>query len=394
MLKFKSNIHQTQITLLAVFGLFMPFSRIVNVNMVLLGLVVLLSIITAIRKQNKQNISSGKELFSLIFFFGILLCSLLYTEEFYKGQKVIVRSLPILLFALSFLLMEQFTKKDVHKIFKYYVIGCALSIFYCFLIAFINYTDNPLPLTEGFTYFTLTLDFHPSYFALYIIFAFCAFVSIFDWNSKTKRWIPVATWFLLLLLILFLRSRAPLIILLSVTILMLLKKVKKQLAFIIVAVLLIPAFFYIQDILEVISQGRSITLSLADRFHIWSSTTDIIKENMFLGVGVGDYQVALDKQYFLTGFDKGIDEKFNCHNQYLQTFLSVGLIGLISLLSIFFFILKKGVQTQLFLPFYFLIGISILMFFDAVLILQHGVYFFSFFAAIFLKFKQNTHEST
>ncbi|WP_420571270.1 O-antigen ligase family protein [Kordia sp.] len=394
MLKFKDNIHQNQVTLLAVFGLLMPFSRIVNVNMVLLGLVVLLAIITAVKKQHKEHVHTTKELYSLIIFFGVLLFSLLYTTEFYKGQKVVVRSLPILLFALSFLLMRQFSKKDIHKILKYYVVGCALSILYSFLVAFINYADNPLPITEGFTYFTLALDFHPSYFALYIIFAFCIFVSIFDWTSKTKRWIPIITWFLLLLFILFLRSRAPLIILLSVTILMLLKKVKKQIAFTIVAVLLIPALFYIQDILELISQGRSITLSLADRFHIWSSATDIIKENVFLGVGVGDYQVALDKQYFLTGFDKGIDEKFNCHNQYLQTFLSVGLIGLLSLLSIFFFIFKKGIQSKSFLPFYFLICISILMFFDSVLILQHGVYFFSFFAVILLKFKHNSNELT
>ncbi|MEM6718252.1 MAG: O-antigen ligase family protein [Bacteroidota bacterium] len=387
-----NNTRQLQITLLCAFGLLMPFSRVVNLNMILIVLLVLLAIPQGIHVKKQQASPIQKTLFSLFIFFGIILVAILYTENTKKGFQILTRSLPILLIPLSVLFIKGFSKKEIQQILKYYIIGCVLSILYCFILAALNYSEDPLPLTQGFTYFTLPLDFHPSYLAMYSVFAFCAFITIFDWKASKKRWIPYASWFLLLLFLLFLKSRAPLLTLMSVTFLMLIKNVDRKIAILITVPIVASILFFASDLLELLSQGRNITLTLADRLDIWTSAMDIIQENSIVGVGTGDYQIELDKQYYTTGFDKGIDQKFNCHNQFLQTVVSYGLIGFLSLGAILFFIFKKGLQTKSFLPYYFLTCVGILMFFDSILILQHGVYFFSFFAAILLKLNYDSHE--
>lgn len=66
---------------------------------------------------------------------------------------------------------------------------------------------------------------------------------------------------------------------------------------------------------------------------IWKSATRLIAKHPVLGSGVGDTMEALIGQYFIDGYlDTGY-EGFNSHNQYLDTWIGLGLIGVLILLS-------------------------------------------------------------
>ena len=83
------------------------------------------------------------------------------------------------------------------------------------------------------------------------------------------------------------------------------------------------------SVVEIVNTGDSKTSSTGVRFEIWKVTTDLISNNFILGVGAGDIKPELNKKYsenpeFL---EEAINNHFNVHNQYLETWLGQGLLG-------------------------------------------------------------------
>jgi O-antigen ligase len=72
------------------------------------------------------------------------------------------------------------------------------------------------------------------------------------------------------------------------------------------------------------------------RIAVWECAWTVIKKNMVLGTGLGDKMDELKKQYTEKGFVFGIQTNRNTHNNYLDVWLSLGLIGLILLTAGFF----------------------------------------------------------
>jgi O-antigen ligase len=59
-----------------------------------------------------------------------------------------------------------------------------------------------------------------------------------------------------------------------------------------------------------------------------------VQDNWLFGVGIGDAEEAISSAYEESGFVVGSRNDFNAHNQYLQTWLSAGLPGLLALLFV------------------------------------------------------------
>ena len=72
------------------------------------------------------------------------------------------------------------------------------------------------------------------------------------------------------------------------------------------------------------------------RFAQWQCASELIKRNWLLGVGTGDGQDELQKIYeeykfyFASRYNR-----YNAHNQFLETWIALGVFGIISFLSIF-----------------------------------------------------------
>src|SRR5690606_2483356 len=70
------------------------------------------------------------------------------------------------------------------------------------------------------------------------------------------------------------------------------------------------------------------------RIRKWKNAINTIKDSPFFGHGIGDQKRVLLNQYKKDKFYIGYYEKFNAHNQYLDTSIAIGLFGLLILLSI------------------------------------------------------------
>ena len=71
------------------------------------------------------------------------------------------------------------------------------------------------------------------------------------------------------------------------------------------------------------------------RIALWSNALEIGKEHWFCGIGTGDVGDEMREKAAEHHYKFIASGRFNCHNQYLQVWLGLGIIGLILFVSIF-----------------------------------------------------------
>ena len=127
---------------------------------------------------------------------------------------------------------------------------------------------------------------------------------------------------------------------------------------------------------------------------MWTASTLEILEHPF-GVGTGNVDDFLKKRLLQLGQKNMLEEEYNPHNQFLQSTLEIGIIGLLVLVLLLFFVLKFA-----FIDSNWLLGILCLnlifnALFESMLQRQSGIVFFTFWICFFVahplkqKFKIN-----
>jgi len=81
---------------------------------------------------------------------------------------------------------------------------------------------------------------------------------------------------------------------------------------------------------------------------VWSCALDLISENFWVGVGTGDGQDNLQQAYERNGFIIASRyNQFNTHNQYLQTLVNFGMVGLVLWLAALVWLFKSNLHNPL-----------------------------------------------
>lgn len=114
----------------------------------------------------------------------------------------------------------------------------------------------------------------------------------------------------------------------------------------------------------------------------WKASMEIIKFHWVIGVGTGDVQDELDKQYAKAGFQLGIDERFNAHNQYLQTLIGLGIVGLTTFFCTILIALKESMRTKNHLYTSFVIFFAMNCATESLLERQYGIILYSLFSCL------------
>jgi O-antigen ligase len=126
--------------------------------------------------------------------------------------------------------------------------------------------------------------------------------------------------------------------------------------------------------------------SIGLRLLFWKNSWEIIKENPLVGVGTGDFA----QEYAAINSTSSPDmvSTDNPHNQYILVLCQFGLLGLASLLSIFYVQVKQAFavgdeyrRIRLAFPVFFLI----IMLSESYLIVYETGFAFSLFSAVFYK---------
>jgi O-antigen ligase len=116
-----------------------------------------------------------------------------------------------------------------------------------------------------------------------------------------------------------------------------------------------------------------------DRLSIWSNSLQLIKSNFWFGVGSGNVRSELAKQMEKNGLKELAALKNNCHNQFLETFLGIGIFGFLTLLAIFGLGFYYAIKNKDPLLFVFISSMFLFGLVESFLNTVAGVMFFSFF---------------
>ena len=118
------------------------------------------------------------------------------------------------------------------------------------------------------------------------------------------------------------------------------------------------------------------------RLALWHCGKDIIKNNVFFGVGGGDYKAEMRSQYEIKKFIYAKEQDFGVHNQFLYSWISWGAFGLlIFLISLVYPTMAAFANRNYpYLIFLFVISISFLT--ENTLNRYIGVYFFGLFNSL------------
>ena len=341
-----------------------------------------------------------------ISFYLLHLISLLYTENMNEGYFELEKKLSFIVFPL--IIFPIYSYRFVLGKGKYflgaYISGALISSIYCFIQALIKYIESSD--IAMMYYLNFSVFEHPTYYAMYMITALLILFNYLfkEWkNIKTKFRFAIfilLSWFTLMVLLS--NSRAAILALAIVfifSIIFVILKTKKYWIGIAVVVLLsitaistktlMPHVFDrfnigIEEVLHAkkiddIKHWNGTTI----RVQIYFSSIELIKENFLFGVGSGDVTDALMEKYKKHAFLDAAIRKYNAHNQFLQSFIGLGIIGFIFLLSIILIPFIYAIRQGEFIQIAFILMIIVLFLFESMLQQQAGIMFIVFFLFFF-----------
>ncbi len=352
--------------------------------------------------------------FLFISFFVWQVIGLLYSDNSKEGIRNISLHLSLFLFPLVLVSPGSIIKIKINTLLKLFALSTFLFLLVCYGFALyrsIGFQNgilifNPhLPVYTWLNYFyasELAIFQHPSYLSMYILLA--AFISIESFLdvliSRNMRIFWLAGSLILLASIYFLSSRAAILTtIITVPLYGLFKsKIGGGFRYLRIVVLgctliLVPVLLTNQRVKTFVhwKSGKELSdlTSKEGRMVIWNSVNNILKKNIVFGVGTGDIQSELNKEYIKTGNSKLAEGNFNSHNQFIEVILEHGLIGLVIFLSAFgmMFYLAYSEKNILYTMFLVIVFTSFL--FETMLNRLGGVSFFALFSFLLIHVQGN-----
>lgn len=320
------------------------------------------------RKEQISGIALKKAgLISVLFVPFIV--SIFYSYNVERGITYLIRSLPLLLIPLSFALLQAENKRAIIRSFvPAFVVTNALYIvlmlLYILQLGYLR-SDHDLYYYYSFiTYEFYNIGDHPIY--LSVQFAMALFLLI---QNKFFNKIQKTVLFLVLFFGLFFLARKGVIlsfiIILPLYLSTLTKSKKVLIGSFSVVIMGFLTFMFVPEIknryAELWSKDgyvKNEVTSTGIRLVLWENSLELIKESPVFGYGIGDNQELFALQMESKGYFILAQKKTNCHNQYLQFLLSIGVVGLsffvLSILWLFSFFYKNKSHLGLSLVSFFL----------------------------------------
>ena len=364
-------------------------------------------------------------------FFVLYLLGLFWTKNMDKGFSELETKLSLIVLPFVFFTVP-LTKDQLRAVLKSFVVGCALAMITWLLFATYNLCLTKYYISQGNKIWNFDLNFflsayilkyemlggkkiwdfgvnfflkdrlsiivHPSYMAMYLSFAIWMIYKVEIPLFKSRK-LKLVLYSLFILSIILLVSKAGIIILILIGGFMLYEMIfkhKKALKAISIVLLICMAFGslfvfaphfryrFTNSFTAMTSKENNYTAdeSTGSRMAVWKASKEIIKQNFLIGTGTGSSNDALTESYKKDGMIVALKEHLNAHNQYLQTFITLGVFGLLWLLIVLFFPLQLAIAGKDMIYVGFLLIIIINIFVESMFETQAGVMFFAFFNAI------------
>jgi O-antigen ligase len=402
----------------------LPFPLIVSsFAIVILSLVFLYSLFksASFRKETWSSFSSNKLAQILVILFVVYALSTILHPIIDAGKtfrlSAIEKRLSFLFFPFLFANISKCDNKQIQILFNTYIIVIVSSTFIALLAGLFStissgsvyfYDNEKQVVFNNFMYHRLGsyVGMHAVYYAEYVLLAFIMWVShsyahFLNWSYK-HRALAILLGLYLSGIMFLLQSAAILIILLVIIGLFTvyyLYKAKEMISMrmkLIVAAMGIAVVVILADraVSKIGSKADFFTYDLSQpgggewngvnlRLAKWDVAILAIKDHWLIGVGPGNTTPTMDTYYEKIGFNYALQLHYNPHNQFLQTFLALGMIGFLILVAVFSIAIWYSLRKKDSVMFLFLISFLLFSMSESTLAVNKGIVFFSVFLSFF-----------
>jgi len=344
---------------------------------------------------------------ALYLLYGI---GLLYSKNLDYGLFDLEVKMSLFIFPviISTVRDEVLSVSMARKILWAFVFGVTASMAGCYSQAIYFYLQNGS--LEVFYYSSLSPLIHPSYMAMYVCFSL-AILFYYLHKGIITGYARKTMVFLLIIIfevfIIMLSSKAGILgfaIVLALFTGYLLFEQRQWIRGTITGALLAASFVTLfvtfplsserfeqtRDALEQADvNADKVANSTGERILIWWYSFEITNDNFLVGVGSGDVKDHLLAKYQEKEMDNALLLSLNAHNQYLQSMIALGIVGLIALLLTIVLPALYSVEQKHYLYLIFLILIGFNFLFESMLETQAGVVFYAFFNAYLFAIKKD-----
>ena len=354
-----------------------------------------------------KHFKIDKKLLPFLIFSVFSFISIIWSQDQIQTVHGIGRQIPLLLFPVAGMFLPSISYQGFKQTFKLFSLFiCGLGVIFIFLAIF-KYQKYQY---ESFLFYhelvsPLKLN---SIYISYIV-SVC-FLFMLQLTNKKNLW-QLSVLVVLGVFLLMLVSKMILFVTFLISIIIILSKLKGRLQkiFILVAIVFVSIFIinYVRPIQNRFL--REFNTSLSEILN----TESFKKGRVYTGLEARLLQVRVFKEivdtpteyFFGVGLDASKDEiqeihkrlntpiafqTYNFHNQFIQVFAELGIIGLFLLALLLYIGFKRSKQLNLLLP--FMIISTALFFSESVIWRQRGIMFFGIMYIILLTINQ-AHES-
>jgi O-antigen ligase len=381
--------------LLIILAFLLPLT-VFGANLIIV-IICLIWLLSGNYKSKLQNIIKSKLLVASIIFYLIHIIGLIWTDDIKWGLHILHK---MWYFILLFPILFSITKKEFVKFYIFsFILAMSLTEILSFLVLFEAIPPfknaqvyNPTPFMSHVSYnpilsFTIYITLHEVFLnkelsklqiILYTLLSISMTITMFVTLGRAGQ----VGFFVILSVLIFQFFR---------------KQIFKSLLLTFISIpILFFTFYELSDsfhlrvdrgIAEFSEHREQNQTSVGLRLNYAINSAQIIKNHPITGVGTGDYPSAYMKINKVNS--PGLPETTNPHNMYILVWSQIGIVGLISMLSIFYYQIKFSLNSKdqfsrnagIALPLLFLV----LMLSDSYLMGHYTSLLFIFFSSFLYK---------
>lgn len=341
----------------------------------------------------------------LLWLFTLL--SMLWTQNQAEGWIEVTSKIPFLIVPIVLAGKSTFFDKHKKAFFDIIWLGGLIISFIC--IGRVLVTSSVTDLFANLVYDNLAKasGLQPIYLSLFLIVASLAwYLGHLHLQTFTFKKLLIPLFFYLM--IIMLSSRTELMVyIVAATILFGYEYVQRKKiipVFLLFSSMLLMAYALIKlnpvnsarftemvDVKQDYTQnqwgGRSI------RIEKWKNTLECYSQFPILGTGAGDCSDELIKTYQKNNFNIAVEQQFNPHNQFLQTLLTLGVVGIVCLLGFFMMMALKAKKNEDIGLFALTIIFSMSMITESLLERQTGLFLIVVLSNVFYLLAKSNSQS-
>ena len=391
----KIDLNKTYHYLLIVLAFLMPLT-VSGANIIIVIICVIWLLSGSYRAKFNQ-IMSSKLIITSLLFYCLHVVGMLWTEDIQWGLHILHKMWYfLLLLPILFNIVQR-------KYIKYYVISFLLAIALTEIVSYMIWFEIVAPFKNATVQNPTPFMSHISYNPILVLAIYLVAHEVFFNKKLSNLMFSFYSFFLISMTInMFITGgRAGHVAFFVMLVILIFQVLDRQrIKSMVVILLVIPGIFIVSyqtselfkervdlGVKEISEHSEKNWTSVGLRINFAINSWQVIKKNPLIGIGTGDFPNEYKKNNQINS--PWLPNTTNPHNMYILVLTQIGLLGLVSMLAIFYYQIKLSFNSQnklirdagLTMPILFLV----LMFSDSYLLGHFTTLMYVFFSSFLYK---------